>query len=37
MARPIGLEVAPRDPREELRKRLEAGARATRGSAARIV
>src|SRR5215469_14082798 len=23
MARPIGLEVAPRDPREELRKRLE--------------
>ena len=24
MARPIGLELAPRDPREELRKRLEA-------------
>lgn len=23
MARPIGLEVAPRDPRDELRKRLE--------------
>jgi uncharacterized protein YjgD (DUF1641 family) len=23
MARPIGLELAPRDPREELRKRLE--------------
>jgi hypothetical protein len=23
MARPIGLEVAPRDPREELRRRLE--------------
>lgn len=23
MARPIGLEVAPRDPREELRKRLD--------------
>ena len=23
MARPIGLEVAPRDPREELRKRLQ--------------
>lgn len=23
MARPIGLEVTPRDPREELRKRLE--------------
>ncbi len=23
MARPIGLEVAPRDPREDLRKRLE--------------
>lgn len=23
MARPIGLEVAPRDPREEFRKRLE--------------
>ena len=23
MARPIGLDVAPRDPREELRKRLE--------------
>jgi len=23
MARPIGLEVGPRDPREELRKRLE--------------
>ena len=24
MARPIGLEIAPNDPREELRKRLEA-------------
>ena len=37
MARPIPLELPPRDPREELRKRLEQAPDRARRGPARLV